>query len=173
MAFAAFKDVPQTAATTVAFPSVWFFFYCVLYIYTVNIERCVGVVQEFLLGVLGESYIAVMKWAVYAPTLLHPILYFCFCADARHGLAILFRSSAPAASPSLARISRPTQVKAMLAPFRTDFTISVYSCSCSIINNYPLFGLFLAIQYYMFSFNRVEAFLPSVNCAEAPNVQQI
>jgi hypothetical protein len=41
--------------------------------------------------VLGESYIAVMKWAVYAPTLLHPILYFCFCADARHGLVILFR----------------------------------------------------------------------------------
>lgn len=48
-------------------------------------------IQEFLPGVLGESYIAVMKWAVYAPTLIHPILYFCFCADARHGLAILCR----------------------------------------------------------------------------------
>jgi len=48
-------------------------------------------IQEFLPGVLGESYLAVMKWAVYAPTLLHPILYFCFCADARHGLVILFR----------------------------------------------------------------------------------
>ena len=39
---------------------------------------------------LGESYVAVMKWAVYAPTLLHPLLYFAFCADARHGLCILF-----------------------------------------------------------------------------------
>ena len=40
---------------------------------------------------LGESYKAVMKWAVYAPALLHPLLYFCFSADARHGLCILFR----------------------------------------------------------------------------------
>jgi hypothetical protein len=39
---------------------------------------------------LGESYIAVMKWAVYAPAMVHPILYFTFCADARHGVRILF-----------------------------------------------------------------------------------
>ena len=39
---------------------------------------------------LGESYIAVMKWAVYAPAMLHPLLYFTFCADARHGVRILF-----------------------------------------------------------------------------------
>jgi len=39
---------------------------------------------------LGESYKAVMKWAVYAPTMVNPILYFAFCADARHGVRILF-----------------------------------------------------------------------------------
>jgi len=39
---------------------------------------------------LGESYIAVMKWAVYAPAMVHPLLYFTFCADARHGVRILF-----------------------------------------------------------------------------------
>jgi len=39
---------------------------------------------------LGESYIAVMKWAVYAPVMVHPFLYFTFCADARHGVRILF-----------------------------------------------------------------------------------
>jgi len=39
---------------------------------------------------LGESYIAVMKWAVYAPAMVHPILYFTFSADARHGVRILF-----------------------------------------------------------------------------------
>lgn len=39
---------------------------------------------------LGESYIAVMKWAVYAPAMVHPFLYFTFCADARHGVRILF-----------------------------------------------------------------------------------
>ena len=44
--------------------------------------------QEFL--PFGESYIAVMKWAVYAPTMVHPLLYFTFCADARHGVRILF-----------------------------------------------------------------------------------
>ena len=45
-------------------------------------------IQEIL--PLGESYIAVMKWAVYAPAMVHPILYFTFCADARHGVRILF-----------------------------------------------------------------------------------
>ena len=50
-------------------------------------------ISEFL--VLGESYIGVMKWAVYAPVMLHPILYFLFCADARHGLCILFRRLCP------------------------------------------------------------------------------
>jgi hypothetical protein len=39
---------------------------------------------------LDESYKAVMKWAVYAPSLLHPILYFTFSPEARHGLCILF-----------------------------------------------------------------------------------
>lgn len=39
---------------------------------------------------MGESYIAVMKWAVYAPAMVHPLLYFTFCADARHGVRILF-----------------------------------------------------------------------------------
>ena len=38
----------------------------------------------------GESYKAVMKWAVYAPSLLHPFLYFTFSPEARHGLCILF-----------------------------------------------------------------------------------
>ena len=38
----------------------------------------------------AESFKAVMKWAVYAPALLHPLLYFTFCADARHGVRILF-----------------------------------------------------------------------------------
>jgi len=44
--------------------------------------------EEFL--PLGESYIAVMKWAVYAPAMVNPLLYFTFCADARHGVRILF-----------------------------------------------------------------------------------
>lgn len=39
---------------------------------------------------LGESYKAVMKWAVYAPALLHPLLYFTFSPEARHGVYILF-----------------------------------------------------------------------------------
>lgn len=39
---------------------------------------------------LDESYKAVMKWAVYAPALLHPLLYFTFSPEARHGLCILF-----------------------------------------------------------------------------------
>jgi hypothetical protein len=39
---------------------------------------------------LGESYKGVMKWAVYAPSLLHPLLYFTFSPEARHGLCILF-----------------------------------------------------------------------------------
>lgn len=37
-----------------------------------------------------ESYKAVMKWAVYAPAMVHPLLYFTFSADARHGVRILF-----------------------------------------------------------------------------------
>lgn len=46
---------------------------------------------DFLpLGPLGESYKAVMKWAVYAPALLHPLLYFTFSPEARHGVYILF-----------------------------------------------------------------------------------
>jgi hypothetical protein len=39
---------------------------------------------------LAESYRAVMKWAVYAPALLHPLLYFTFSPEARHGAYILF-----------------------------------------------------------------------------------
>ena len=47
--------------------------------------------KDFLpLGPLGESYKAVMKWAVYAPALLHPLLYFTFSPEARHGVYILF-----------------------------------------------------------------------------------
>ena len=32
-----------------------------------------------------------MKWAVYAPALLHPLLYFTFSPEARHGVFVLFR----------------------------------------------------------------------------------
>jgi len=39
---------------------------------------------------LAESYKAVMKWAVFAPALLHPLLYFIFSPEARHGAYILF-----------------------------------------------------------------------------------
>jgi len=46
--------------------------------------------QEFLPIPLDEAYVAVMKWAVHAPAMLHPLLYFTFCADARHGVRILF-----------------------------------------------------------------------------------
>jgi hypothetical protein len=38
----------------------------------------------------GESYLAVMKWAVYAPVMINPIIYLTFCPDARHGIYILF-----------------------------------------------------------------------------------
>ena len=41
-------------------------------------------------GIDAESYKAVMKWAVYAPALLHPLLYFTFSPEARHGAYILF-----------------------------------------------------------------------------------
>lgn len=41
-------------------------------------------------GIDGESYRAVMKWAVYAPALVHPFLYFMFSPEARHGVYILF-----------------------------------------------------------------------------------
>jgi len=46
--------------------------------------------DELLPGVIAESYKAVMKWAVYAPALLHPLLYFTFSPEARHGAYILF-----------------------------------------------------------------------------------
>jgi len=45
--------------------------------------------EEFL-TLDTESYKAVMKWAVYAPAMVHPLLYFAFSADARHGVRILF-----------------------------------------------------------------------------------
>jgi len=47
-------------------------------------------VDEFLPQLNAESYRAVMKWAVYAPALLHPLLYFTFSPEARHGAYILF-----------------------------------------------------------------------------------
>ena len=34
--------------------------------------------DRFIPGLDGESYKAVMKWAVYAPALLHPLVYFAF-----------------------------------------------------------------------------------------------
>ena len=46
--------------------------------------------DELIPGLSGESYKAVMKWAVYAPSLLHPLLYFIFSPEARHGVYILF-----------------------------------------------------------------------------------
>lgn len=55
-----------------------------------------GVTQPLLLKEFvdlplgGEPYKAVMKWAVYAPALLHPLLYFTFSPEARHGAYILF-----------------------------------------------------------------------------------
>jgi hypothetical protein len=39
---------------------------------------------------MGESYIAVMKRGIFAAAMVHPLLYFTFCADARHGVRILF-----------------------------------------------------------------------------------
>ena len=42
------------------------------------------------LPITTESYKAVMKWAVYAPALLHPLLYFAFSPEARHGAYIMF-----------------------------------------------------------------------------------
>lgn len=39
---------------------------------------------------MAESYKAVMKWAVFAPALVHPLLYFTFSPEARHGAYILF-----------------------------------------------------------------------------------
>jgi len=47
--------------------------------------------DSFIPGLDGESYKAVMKWAVYAPALLHPLVYFAFSPEARHGVYILFR----------------------------------------------------------------------------------
>jgi len=47
--------------------------------------------DEYLpLPINTEPYKAVMKWAVYAPALLHPLLYFTFSPEARHGAYILF-----------------------------------------------------------------------------------
>ena len=37
-----------------------------------------------------ESYNAVMKWAVYAPAMVHPLPDFALSVDARHGVRILF-----------------------------------------------------------------------------------
>jgi len=31
-----------------------------------------------------------MKWAVFAPALVHPLVYFMFSPEARHGVYILF-----------------------------------------------------------------------------------
>jgi hypothetical protein len=42
-------------------------------------------------GIDGESYKAVMKWCLYAPSFLNPMLYFTFSPEARHGVYILFR----------------------------------------------------------------------------------
>ena len=39
---------------------------------------------------LADVYKAVMKWAVFAPALLHPLLYFAFSPEARHGAYIMF-----------------------------------------------------------------------------------
>ena len=50
--------------------------------------KIIGPLDTFL--PLAESYKAVMKWAVYAPALLHPFLYFTFSPEARHGAYILF-----------------------------------------------------------------------------------
>ena len=50
----------------------------------------VGPLADFIPGLDSESYKAVMKWAVYAPALLHPLLYFTFSPEARHGCYILF-----------------------------------------------------------------------------------
>lgn len=47
--------------------------------------------QEFLpFGPFGESYKAVIKWAIYAPSLMHPLIYFTFSSEARHGAYVLF-----------------------------------------------------------------------------------
>jgi len=46
--------------------------------------------EPFIPGLSGEPYKLVMKWAVYAPCLLHPFIYFLFSPEARHGVYILF-----------------------------------------------------------------------------------
>jgi len=45
--------------------------------------------QEHFLP-LKESYKAVMKWAIFAPALVNPLVYFMFSPEARHGISILF-----------------------------------------------------------------------------------
>lgn len=55
-----------------------------------NVGEVLPLADFLPLGPLGESYKAVMKWAVYAPALLHPLLYFTFSPEARHGVYILF-----------------------------------------------------------------------------------
>lgn len=49
-----------------------------------------GPLEPFIPNIDAEPYVAVMKWAVYAPALLHPLLYFTFSPEARHGVYILF-----------------------------------------------------------------------------------
>ena len=46
--------------------------------------------EDFIPGLNTEVYKLVMKWAVYAPAMLHPLLYFAFSPEARHGVYILF-----------------------------------------------------------------------------------
>jgi hypothetical protein len=46
--------------------------------------------EPFIPGLSAESYKGVMKWAVYAPALLHPLVYFMLSPEARHGVYILF-----------------------------------------------------------------------------------
>ena len=50
----------------------------------------IGPLDPFIPNIDSEPYVAVMKWAVYAPALLHPLLYFTFSPEARHGVYILF-----------------------------------------------------------------------------------
>lgn len=52
--------------------------------------KILGPFEPFIPNIDSEPYKAVMKWAVYAPALLHPLLYFTFSPEARHGVYILF-----------------------------------------------------------------------------------
>ncbi|CAB4059304.1 unnamed protein product [Lepeophtheirus salmonis] len=44
----------------------------------------------FLPPVNTEIYRALMKWAIYAPAAIHPLIYFAFSPEVRHGAYILF-----------------------------------------------------------------------------------